>query len=302
MTEDPSALRAVGAANIPAWLGIGRAIGGAIIFGLPMMMTMEMWWIGFYAQPLRLLALIVVSLPLFVGLCSIIGFEETSDVWDNIIDVFVAYTVAFITTASVLLVFGVFKNDTSADAIFSMILLQTVPATLGALLARSQIGKSTQTDNKGTRIDNRSQTSSDNQTDSTEKKCERSYENELIILVTGALFLAFNVAPTEEMILISYLMTPWHILALTIFTLLTMHLFSISHEQFSLDELRDFRMHRHVFFRFTLAGYLLAFIICLFMLWVFGRVDNESLGNLFNTVVVLNFPAGVGAAASRLII
>jgi uncharacterized membrane protein len=47
-----------------------------------------------------------------------------------------------------------------------------------------------------------------------ERKREAGYGGELFLMMAGALFLAFNVAPTEEMILIAFQMTPWHALAL----------------------------------------------------------------------------------------
>jgi uncharacterized membrane protein len=31
--------------------GLARGLGGAILFALPLLMTMEMWWLGFYRSP-----------------------------------------------------------------------------------------------------------------------------------------------------------------------------------------------------------------------------------------------------------
>ena len=36
------------------WIGVARAFGGAIFFSLPLLMTMEMWWLGFYMDRLRI--------------------------------------------------------------------------------------------------------------------------------------------------------------------------------------------------------------------------------------------------------
>ena len=33
---------------------LGRAFGGALLFSLPLLMTMEMWWFGFTLHPARL--------------------------------------------------------------------------------------------------------------------------------------------------------------------------------------------------------------------------------------------------------
>ena len=45
-----------------------RAFGGAILFSLPMLMTMEMWWLGFYMEPFRLALLMLLNIPLLIGL------------------------------------------------------------------------------------------------------------------------------------------------------------------------------------------------------------------------------------------
>jgi hypothetical protein len=49
-------------------IGAARAFAGALIFSLPMLMTMEMWWLGFYMDLLRLALLLIVLLPLLVRL------------------------------------------------------------------------------------------------------------------------------------------------------------------------------------------------------------------------------------------
>jgi uncharacterized membrane protein len=56
------------------------------------------------------------------------------------------------------------------------------------------------------------------------------------------------------------------------------------------------------FLRFTLVGYLLALLVCLFTLWSFGRIDGIGVGRLLMTVIVLAFPTGLGAAAARLLL
>ena len=49
-------------------LELGRAFGGAIIFAFPLLMTMEMWWLGFYLDRLRLALFLAINFPLLVGL------------------------------------------------------------------------------------------------------------------------------------------------------------------------------------------------------------------------------------------
>lgn len=266
--------------HVSQWVGVGRAIGGAIIFSLPMMMTMEMWQLGFYMSPVRLICLILVSLPLFCGISAMVGFRNSKTFYDNAIDVLVAYALTFVATGVVLTIFGIISLDTRPEKILSMLLLQAVPGSLGALLARNVVAQRS------------AQTEQD----------ERSYKNDLTVLAAGALFLAFNLAPTEEMVLISYTMTTWHSLVLMTFTLLVMHAFAIASSNATAPDLTRWSTHRQVFLRITCMGYMLAVAISLFMLWVFGSVDEQNFHNTIKMSVVLGFPAGVGAAAARLII
>ena len=49
-------------------VGIARGFAGAMLFSLPMIMTMEMCGLGFYIDPYRLALLQVVMVPLLVRL------------------------------------------------------------------------------------------------------------------------------------------------------------------------------------------------------------------------------------------
>ena len=70
-------------------LGLARAAGGAAIFGLPLLMTMEMWWLGFTIDRTRLLLLVVVLLPALTAVSYHAGFEPTfewrEDVGDGVV-------------------------------------------------------------------------------------------------------------------------------------------------------------------------------------------------------------------------
>lgn len=59
-------------------IGLARALAGALLFSIPMLMTMEMWFLGFYMERERLLILLLLNLPLLVCLSHRIGFERTA--------------------------------------------------------------------------------------------------------------------------------------------------------------------------------------------------------------------------------
>lgn len=260
-------------------IGVARAFGGATIFSLPLLMTMEMWYLGSYISNFRLALFLVLNIPLLIGLSHYIGFENTFNLKDDALDAFVAYAVGFTAASMALLLFAVIRPGMSLDEIVGRVAIQAVPASIGAMLAQSQFGRNRK-----------------------KKDRRKSYGDELFIMAVGALFLALNVAPTEEMILIAQQMTDWHTLALALASLIAMHAFVYSLEFSGEVPVPEGTPFWNIFVRFTLSGYAIALIISLYVLWTFGRADGLTLHQLNSAVIVLGFPAAVGASAARLIL
>jgi uncharacterized membrane protein len=59
--------------------GIGRAAGGALLFALPIFMTMEVWRVAVSMPNHRLALLIVVTIAMAVVLEYHLGFRESSN-------------------------------------------------------------------------------------------------------------------------------------------------------------------------------------------------------------------------------
>jgi uncharacterized membrane protein len=55
---------------------LARAFGGALLFALPLLMTMEMWQLGSTMPPLRLALFLGVMFPLLGALAYYAGFEK----------------------------------------------------------------------------------------------------------------------------------------------------------------------------------------------------------------------------------
>lgn len=259
------------------WLGVGRAVGGAIMFGLPLMMTMEMWFIGFYLEPLRLLSLLLVSLPILICVSRLIGFKNSRGLLDNIIDVFVAYTFGFVVSLFVLILFNLLDWSDAIAINFKIVMLQAIPASFGALLARSELGS-----NHDTNV-------------------EKSSLDRLAVLAIGAIYFALNIAPTEEIQNIAFQMTSWHLMALFITTIIVMHIFSAT-GSFRTSSNRISKENLIVSLSYTCTAFVVALVASIFMLWVFGRIDDLAFSQIASNTIVLLFPAGIGAASARLIL
>ena len=122
-------------------------------------------------------------------------------------------------------------------------------------------------------------------------------------MAVGALYLSTSVASTEEMIMISYRMTEWHIIALAVFSLLVMHAFvHAATVKGKMAMLPDTTSIWIVFSRFTVVGYCIGLLISLYLLWIFGSIDGMSVGQAIQVTIVLGFPAALGAGAGRQIL
>lgn len=260
-----------------------RAFGGAIIFGFPLLMTMEMWWLGFYMDRARLLLFLALNGAVLIGLAYFAGFEETDDLKDSAMDAFAAYAVGVLASAAALTLFGILAPGMPQDEIVGKIAIQAVPASIGAVVARKQLG------------------SGGNDDEQDQKERRAGYPGQLFLMLAGALFLAFNVAPTEEMILIAFKMTPWHGLAMIATSVLLLHAFVYS-VGFSGQEQIDKGSVLATFWKYSLAGYGIAILVSLYVLWTFGRTEGADLTQIAMMTAVLGLPAALGAAVARLIV
>ncbi|MDQ8028991.1 MAG: TIGR02587 family membrane protein, partial [Brevundimonas sp.] len=206
------------------------------------------------------------------------GFSRRRGLLNDSLDTAVALAVGLVTAAALLTVFGVVRWTVMPQGAVGMVMLQAIPGAMGALLARRQLAGSGggETDEDGA-----------------------SYVGELFLMAAGAVFLGLNVAPTEEMVLIAYKATPFHALVLIALSIGLLHLI-VFRAGFAGQEEADHPVR--AFLHFTLPGYAIALAVSLFILFVFGRIDGHWPPGVVQNVIVLGFPAAIGAAAARLLV
>jgi putative integral membrane protein (TIGR02587 family) len=265
------------------WATLGRAFAGALIFSVSLLMTMEAWWLGFYMNRWQFILFILVNMLLLIGIAYYRGFHEDLDWHEAIFDAFVGYAVGVVAGVVFLALFSVIQWGMTADEIVGKVALQAIPGGIGALLARTQL--------------------SDSHT-KPEEKLERSqgYWAEIFLMVAGSLFISYTVAPTEEMILIAYQMSHWHVLAAVLVSLLILHIFVYEVEFRGQEAMPEGHGFWSLFLYFTVVGYLAVFLTSLYLLWSFGRTTGAELPMILTYGVVLSVPGALGAAAARLIL
>jgi putative integral membrane protein (TIGR02587 family) len=264
------------------WTDIGRAAGGAIFFSLPLLMTMEMWELGFHIERGPLVLFMLLMFPMLVGLDRVSGFKDANLWIEDVADALIAYAVGFVTSAIVLAFLDIIETGMALREVVGKVALQSVPASFGAVIASSQLWGASEGEER-------------------ERK-EGGYFTELFLMSAGAVFFAFNVAPTEEMVIIAFRLSAWETLALLLATIAAMHLFVHSvNFAGSSRKSRGAPAWSYVL-RFAMPGYVLSLLVSAYVLWTFGRFDGLAPAMMVREAIVLAFPAGLGAAAARLVI
>jgi putative integral membrane protein (TIGR02587 family) len=258
---------------------LAHDFGGAILFSFPLLMTMEMWWLGFYMDRSRLALFLTLAFVMVVGLSYFEGGDETFKI--EMLDALVACAAGYTVAAVMLSLFGIIKSGMAVDEIVGKISLHAVPGSIGAILARRLL---------------------EVEETKKEKRRRQWYGAKIFLMGVGAIFLAFQLAPTQEMVLIGHRMTAWHAVALTLISLCIMQAFICSVERRGRQRLFAAGFFWRVFLRYTIIGYGLALLLSLYVLWTFGRLDDAAAAEMIMSVLVLGFPAALGAAAARLIL
>jgi putative integral membrane protein (TIGR02587 family) len=223
----------------------------------------------------------VLMVPVIVALDYFSGFEETANWREDLMDGMIAYGVGLVASFVILLLFGLVDLGEPLREMVGKVAIQSVPASFGAVLANSQLAG-----------------------DGPEQRRKQAvgYGAQLFIMTAGAVFLAFSVAPTEEMILISFVMTPWHGVGLVAASLLMMHCFVYASAFRGSPRVAHGTPGWSLFLRSTMVGYAIALAVSAYVLWTFGRLEHGVPSTYVMMTLVLGFPAALGAAAARLII
>jgi putative integral membrane protein (TIGR02587 family) len=263
--------------------GLARAFGGAVVFAIPILMTLETWTLGPEILAPRLALFILLTIPLLVGMSHFSGFEETFDLKDDLLDGLAAYAVGFFVALFFLWLVGVIRADMPLVEIVGLVTLEATACSVGAMFAESQFGDEREKEREQRR------------------KQEAPYFGNLFIFGVGALVLSFAIAPTEEVLVLSAGMTGWQVVLLALLSIAILHAFILGEQ--SSRQLTDSKSNPQwlLLVRFTVVGYAIALLVSAYLLWTFGRLDGIGIASAVASIVVLGFPATVGAAAAHLI-
>ncbi len=260
-----------------------RGLAGGIIFGMPLLYTMEMWWLGFYLSPEKLLIALAANFCVLLVLERFSGFREDTSFMEEVQDAIVALGLGMFVSVVALALLNVLRPGMGLYEFTGKVIMQTIAVSIGISVAMAMLGESQQAQRR--------------------EKEENTFWGNQAESVAGAVFLALNVAATEEPLMIGMQMRPAHSLALLIVSLLLV--FAVTYAlQFRGGIGRSEKTRWwNIFLRDSISTYTTALLIAAGALLLFGRIDLQTgILPAVQMVVALGFATALGASFARLLI
>ncbi len=271
-----------------------RGISGGFLFGIPLLYTMEIWWIGSSVEPLRLLMAIALTFAIVFLLNQTTGFRNASDVRirDAVMDSVEAIALGIFCTSCVLVLFQEITLDTPLGEALGKLIYESVPFALGVALSNQLLN-----DESGK---NQGQPKVQNQQNKGNKQLNDTVADVGATLI-GGIIIAFNIAPTDEIqMLAASTSGPW-LLGLIFASLLISYIIVFA-ANFSNQSKRQ--QQTGIFqdpFSETVISYLVSLSAAVLMLCFFDKLHFSDPWSLWLTyTLILGLPTTVGGAAGRL--
>ena len=264
----------------------GRGVAGGLMFSLPLMYTMEVWWMGIVAHPFRLIGYVLATFVLLIGYNRYAGLRRDSSMAEVAIDSVEEMGIGLLIAGLVLFLLGRVTAEMSLSQIAGVFVLEGMTVAIGVSIGTAQLGAGGKEDEGLGEGDSQKGI---------------SFGGQMVMALCGAVLFGANVAPTEEIIVIAIEISWMKLMGLAILSLLV---------AFVILHFSDFRGadrfvradHPTIILLGTFLTYSIALIASGLILWFFGRFDGVSLLSAVSQTIVLALPATLGASAGRLLL
>lgn len=292
------AMAELAAPAVGSWAGeltdLARAAAGGMLFGIPLLYTMEAWWTGSRSTPVQNLVVLGVAFAVVLLLQRTAGFRRArhARLRDAAVDAVEAVALSLVIVTIVLVLLREITAETPLEVGLGKIVHQALAFSIGAGVARQFLGESRD-----------GGADSDEPDDGSRRTGTQLNATIADVGATavGSTFVALNIAPTDEVPMLDTAMDTHWVLALLGASLAISYAI-VFVAGFSGERQRKEQagILQHPLTE-TLVCYLVSLLCALALLWIFHRAEGPwSL--TFTRVIVLGLPAAVGGAAGRLAI
>lgn len=265
-----------------------RGASGGFLFGIPLLYTMEVWWIGSSIAPVRLLLALLLTFAIVFLLNRTCGFRKTDiiNAANAAIDTIEAMALGLVCATVILVLLREITLQTPLNEALGKIIYEGIPFTLGVALANQFL--------RG----------GDRDGDSP-KQAEKGNLNATLsdvgATLIGGTIIAFNIAPTDEIPMLAAATSPPWLLAMMAISLLISY--GIVFEAGFANQPKRHNQ-RGIFQRplsETIAAYLVSLIAAAAMLLFFDKLQfSDPWQTWLAQTLILGLPTTIGGAAGRL--
>jgi putative integral membrane protein (TIGR02587 family) len=263
-----------------------RGLLGGLIFSMPLLLTAEVWQAGFSASPGRLLAGLAGTFGLLLAYNAVAGIRHEHEPIEVLVESIEELGLGMIVSFLVLTMLARIQLDMPPAEIAGQIVVAALTVAIGVSIGTAQLGGG-----------------GDDREPAADDGPARRHDDVSIAVLSlcGAVVLAANVAPTEEVLLLGSTMTPAKLLAVVAASLALAAVtlfFSEFHGSRHLAAARALDTVLHA----CIVAYAMALLSSALLLWFFGRFDAVAMAVIVGQTVVLALPGTLGAAAGRLLL
>jgi putative integral membrane protein (TIGR02587 family) len=267
----------------------GRGIAGGLIFALPLLFTMEVWNVSLTIDPAQMLGYLLFTVVLLLLYNRYAGLRSDASYGEMFIDSIEELGLGLILSAIVLWMLGRIGGDDTLYQIVSRVVMQGMTLAIGISVGTAQLGIEDADGDNGM------------EGDSPEEGSGYDYLGQSAIALCGAVLFAANIAPTEEVGILAREASPGRLAAIMTASLVigTIVLY-----------FAEFRgSHRHLpkrewpwITREIVTVYAAALAASGLIIYFFGSFPAATPFQFVAGMIVVGFPAMLGASAGRLLL
>ncbi|MDQ3803812.1 MAG: TIGR02587 family membrane protein [Acidobacteriota bacterium] len=262
-----------------------RGVAGGLLFSLPLLYTMEVWWAGFTSHPWRLALYVAGTFALLLGYNYYLGLRRDACFSEVVIDSFEEMGLGLLVAFLILWLLGRVALDQPAEEVVGKTTVEAMTVAIGVSVGTSQLGaEGEDEDDKGVGGEGRPH-----------------FGGQVVVALCGAVLFAANVAPTEEIVMIAVEISAWRLLGLALLSLALAALILYYSEFAGSKKFVRFDA-RHDVLVGTAVTYAVALLASAVILAFFGRFGGQALATCLAQTVVLGVAATLGASAGRLLL
>lgn len=276
-----------------------NGIAGGFLFGVPLLYTMEVWFIGSHAHPATLLSVLVVTYAIIFFINRVEGFRKNSGslLLDTAAESVETLAIGIFCAVLMLILLQQITWESSLSESLGKIIFEGVPFSFGVALSRTILSGKRQEDSN---VKNES-------SEPKKKGQKQGIWNDTIADINatfiGAIFIGFAIAPTDEVAMLAGAASPPWLLAIIMASLLISYAIVFAAD---FTDQKKRRQQQGIFqhpIGETVFCYLLSLLASALMLWFFQQLVFDYSWELWLSYsLILGLPATIGGAAGRIAI